>query len=582
MQNERTSLDSIGLRSRIDQSSSGHDYLSTYETILDGLGSTPQILIVGATRPLAFANTLGAYMPKSRILICSLDKSAEDIPLQTNVTHVAASSISHIHNALAGFGPVDLVIEDGSNKRTEKRELLQNLIYHVKNGGKYVIEDLHAIHIQRLSEGGGPSVLDDLNAAWSTRLGSSSNGDCGTTDERLFADAIEEITLQGKLAILTKKGNHAWKVREDEMRTQPPNSHTLSIRGAAPLKSPRTTLSNAPSLQAERLQSAGDYPTVSLRSYSNVIATGGQVYYQGSVVLPDSFRFFTRQTLKNRNLKSLTARVSEGPPDTKEFWSGTFYALDTEFPGHFGHVTTEAISRLWGWEDAKKVYPDLRALVFSEKDQSIPRWHLNLLEAANIPEGDIVVHNGPVRLERLVAATPMFSQPCGAHPEVSLVWNFIGSELSKVGKGSQHEKVFIGRKQGLVQRLCRNSTDVERLFESHGFTVVYPEDFSIADQVNIFRNAHTIAGYGGSGMFNVMFSGGPKRMIVIASEAYDARNEYLISSIIGGDIFYFWCKPDLPHPANGWREAAFMSDFEFDFDKDGERLKRVLVQERTV
>ncbi len=63
---------------------------------------------------------------------------------------------------------------------------------------------------------------------------------------------------------------------------------------------------------------------------------------------------------------------------------------------------------------------------------------------------------------------------------------------------------------------------------------------------------------------------------MISSESYTATNENLISSVLGHEIDIIWCKSDLPQPESGYLKEAFESDFSFDFERDGSRLRRML------
>ena len=73
--------------------------------------------------------------------------------------------------------------------------------------------------------------------------------------------------------------------------------------------------------------------------------------------------------------------------------------------------------------------------------------------------------------------------------------------------------------------------EVEGLFAAHGFAVVYPEDHPLPEQARMVRDADVVAGFAGSGMFQIAFAGGPKHVILVGSESYTASNEYLISSV---------------------------------------------------
>jgi len=117
--------------------------------------------------------------------------------------------------------------------------------------------------------------------------------------------------------------------------------------------------------------------------------------------------------------------------------------------------------------------------------------------------------------------------------------------------------------------------EVEQFFAEEGFAVVRPEQYSLAEQISMFRGAEVLAGFAGSALFTTMFAG-PQRRIVIASRGYTARNEYLISAVRGGELHMFWGPPETEQPDRGWVWEAFQSDFDFDVDANADRLRRVI------
>jgi len=141
------------------------------------------------------------------------------------------------------------------------------------------------------------------------------------------------------------------------------------------------------------------------------------------------------------------------------------------------------------------------------------------------------------------------------------------------GTGKLLERIFVARPG--VQRSCVNGSRLEATFARHGFNIVRPELLPLAEQAELFATAPVVAGYAGSGMFNMIYSEQPGTRIVVASEEYPARNEYLISAVKGDDFHYFSC-PSRP-PVDPLSEIAPMHhDFEFDFDRDGDALEKLL------
>lgn len=535
--------------------------------------------MVDGNKSLTLAQCICDSTPDAEIMVLGIQGVGDqEIYINNpNISFHVVTRIQEMHAIIGGVGPFDLLIENGVDTGTRKRDLLRSLIYHVADGGRYVVENLDTVHHSRSGGRYQPSVFDIILAAWVAKSGPQIGLGAG---DRALSDAVGAIELSENMAIISKSGNHSWKLREEQIRVPSAQTEILNIYPPQEVESRALVETNNAALQESRFPRILKYPEISLRSYANATAVPGQVYFQGSTVLPDSFRHFTRPYLRNRNLKDLGRDVAIGPPLAPRLLPGQFYALDSELPGHFGHITSEVVARLWGWDEAKAKYPELKALVSKRGGGLLAEWEYELFEAAGIDREDIHVHHEPVQVERLIAATPMFSQPASVSTQIVEVWNTIGKKISP-GIADGPKKIFIGRKAGSSTRVCRNGADLENKFRESGYMVVYPEDLSIADQISLFRSAQHVAGYAGSGMFNLMFSGGAKDIIVIGSESYDAVNEYLIASALGGNLTYFWCVPDLPQPSSGWQLTSFFSDYEFDFRQDGELLDRVLSQAET-
>ena len=83
---------------------------------------------------------------------------------------------------------------------------------------------------------------------------------------------------------------------------------------------------------------------------------------------------------------------------------------------------TEVVSRLWGWDAAKREIPDLKAIFHvALPERARPdRSSSALFTAYGIAEEDIVWVNEPVWLSSVVSATPMWHNavPHYVHPDI--------------------------------------------------------------------------------------------------------------------------------------------------------------------
>ena len=64
--------------------------------------------------------------------------------------------------------------------------------------------------------------------------------------------------------------------------------------------------------------------------------------------------------------------------------------------------------------------------------------------------------------------------------------------------------------------------------------------------------------------------------MVISSESYTARNEYMIAAAAGHRIDVAWCRPEVELTPGHWTKKAFHSPFTVDFAREGVFLDRVL------
>lgn len=324
----------------------------------------------------------------------------------------------------------------------------------------------------------------------------------------------------------------------------------------------------------EQREPAMDRPVsgaaISLRDYRDVVVDVEQTVMTDRVVLADSFRHHQWQRLVTRRIADVAPRfgvpLTPVPADLPRL-EGTYLHLDNEFRGHFGHLMTEVVSRMWSWPAALDVDPDVRVLVgAARKRPEIAPWEYDFYEACGIPRERIIRIDGQVRVERLLSGTPMFSNPNYVHPRIVETWDRIGDTLAAgADDRPRPARIFVGRR--IRKRACTNAAEVEALFRAHGFEVVHPEDHPLGEQVAMFRAAHVVAGYAGSGMFTTAFVPHPQRLILLGSAAYTPRNEVLIAAVRRHRIDSVVSLPD---------EDDVQSPFRVDLEREGPYLRSVL------
>jgi len=316
---------------------------------------------------------------------------------------------------------------------------------------------------------------------------------------------------------------------------------------------------------------------LSLRDYRDVVVAAPQVLADGRFLLPDTFRHNQSRLLGHKALADLAPgfAVLVTPIETDlPRLEGTFVHLDNEARGHFGHMLTETLSRIWSWEKALEIDPDARVIVGATRRRpQIPEPEYAFYAACGIPRDRItLIGDGrSVLVERLISGTPMWSQPHYVHPRIRETWQRVGDALAATAPSGNDwpRRIFVSRRTG--KRACVNGAQLEAEFQQAGFVVVFPEDYPLGHQVELFRQAEVIAGYGGSGMFQTLFVSEPKHVIQVASEAYGQRNEYLIAAVLGHRLDRVVCRAE-PHSGGRIMDAPFR----YDPGREGAFLREIL------
>jgi len=379
---------------------------------------------------------------------------------------------------------------------------------------------------------------------------------------------------------VVKRVNHVIKLRDLEatriVATRVPEVHVaeLETRPAVTFSARGRTFNHGNRAPIAGMDTAFEVPARRVRSYEgpDVRVVERCLATVGNLVIPESFRFHLEKNLNNPRLTDVDPEFATINNDWNASWDylpGSYYHLDASNSGHFGHLMTEVLSKLWGWTRAKAEIPDLKAIFrIRQPGEREPRLELEIFGAFGISPDDIVWTGAPVRVDRLVAATPQWHNqfPYYVDPDISETWERMGATLVRPD-ASGPEKIFVSRKPALKNRACRNTPEVERYFESQGFTILYPEDLTLTEQATVFANARVVAGFGGSALFNVGFAKRLEALIVLNHEAYTARNEHLYGAVLGCDVHFFWSAPDVPHPAGGWSEEAYFSNWGFETDR---------------
>lgn len=485
------------------------------------------------------------------------------------------TDLDRLDAALSRIGPVDLLVSLRPGAANEQAQDWRRLFFHLRHDGLYALS---------LAEGAVfPQVLQ---VAGALAAGEPATGGGPQPDPELV-EATSSIELSRHWLLVRKRNRHRLKLtnesvpgvlagREPDLRVHEP---TVLPAGEFRVRSRVEHHGGHP---APRVPERLSYPPHVLRHYEGQVAVmRNRLVYSGETILPESFRHQLAVRGHNRRLIDADERFARQPrwyhPQTR--LPGSYYHLDSEHAGHFGHLMGEDVARLWGWRTAKAADPQLKVLFRTRSEvQEDPTLERRIYGAFGIAEEDIVWVDHPVWVESLWAATPMLHdrEPFYIHPDIAETWDRLAAGLVDPDLTTP-KRVFVSRRPTYRKgnRTCRNAEAVESLFVEHGFEVVYPELLDLAEQATVFRRAEVVAGFAGSGMYNLVFARPEPTVIVLGQDEYEARTEELFSAVKGGELHYFWNPPD-SHSDRRHPRRGHYSSWSFDVERHGAALTSLL------
>ncbi|MFA9556917.1 DUF563 domain-containing protein [Evansella sp. AB-rgal1] len=259
------------------------------------------------------------------------------------------------------------------------------------------------------------------------------------------------------------------------------------------------------------------------------------IIYDNKYILPDSFRHY--QYISPH--KGLRFNEVSNKFTTKERISETNYQpgdsifLSGEISQGYGHFLLEVVSRLWITQ-----YMDISRYKFIMNPNDNKRWQLDILKSLGISKKQILFLNEPIRCERLHIPVQAFVLRKYTSSYAYNIWTKIGEYYNRsVGP----KKIYVSRsKLNNKRRQLVNEKEVEKIFASFGFRIVHPQELSVGQQINLFKNANIIAGPSGSGMYNSVFQRKSRRKLVLTTRNFVKMSDILINTSTSGQLNYFF------------------------------------------
>ena len=244
-------------------------------------------------------------------------------------------------------------------------------------------------------------------------------------------------------------------------------------------------------------------------------------------------------------------------PGKKSYENAVYYDDVAFFCGgdrffHFGHFLVEGMERAWPLLNKK--YKNAK-LVFVTSRTELPWYAVEFFRMLGVGAERVILLNRSARFRTMYV--PQRAAHIGQY--TSDVQNAVYQKIAGNAAGkTAGDKIYLSRGRMGVRSIF-GEEQIQRIFEKNGFSVVYPETLSLAEQVSIAAGAKCIAGIAGSALHLCVFMKPGGRVIQLnrAQHRDNAMVQYVLCRGAGADLTLVSASQDTVKQAHFFDDSGF-------------------------
>jgi capsular polysaccharide biosynthesis protein len=197
--------------------------------------------------------------------------------------------------------------------------------------------------------------------------------------------------------------------------------------------------------------------------------------------------------------------------DDSKFHSGT-YIYGGFFNGHFGHVLTESVHRLWAFDPS--IHDGIVFALLSASPRRVPiptytppEWWSEILEILDIPLSSCIFVTDRQIFENLVIPEPGSELSLGMkqwyRPYLEKLQGKISEKTHNLRKELPKQKLFLGRNHIPFNGLVVGEKYIESQLVDEGYVSFKPESHNFLEQLAYLINAEKIIFSEGSAIYSL-------------------------------------------------------------------------------
>lgn len=159
--------------------------------------------------------------------------------------------------------------------------------------------------------------------------------------------------------------------------------------------------------------------------------------------------------------------------------------------GHFGHMITEGVSRLW-WVIENCDNND--KIVFVSAGRGFEKYMYEILELCNIPKERIIMLQKPTRFKKIIIPDQAVYIRKGYYKEWRVAHKcMMKNALVKMQNKSLPRKIYFTKRLYVSGNCTSNENYFESFYERKGYKIIEPEKLSPTEKIATLANASEYA-----------------------------------------------------------------------------------------
>jgi len=263
------------------------------------------------------------------------------------------------------------------------------------------------------------------------------------------------------------------------------------------------------------------------------------VLWKNGKMLPEAFAHaWIIKSVYGSIRSQLKFRIKNFLRKTKIVKQPVLWCIDPYATGGYYHWIVEILPRLWL---VKKYVPQLQ---FAVPDYFLERWPFvkEFMAMLGIEKYLVLDNNHKYLIKHLVLPTragdPFYRQ----HIPLINGAQWLKEAALKLSSKTVGKRIYISRQKARYRKVV-NEQEILPVLNQYGFTVVYLEDFNLADQISLLSRAEIVMSIHGAGLVNMVFmQEGSKLVEIRPAKVYHMYNcFYTLSPHCKCAYYYMLC-----------------------------------------